>query len=288
MRASVYSICFFACILVGEYFGRGQAVDAGTLIKRAQLANSPGASSVIDAVPKCNAPVDHSCDDKSFDEIADQIGGGGLLSGAKTGVLGGAAGGLPGGLPGRRRRFAIPKGNPVPPAAANPGLLNAAGGAGQLANAPGISFISDPNGMAPTALQNKLHKCQEKTKPGGQFDDIKSQLASGDFSKLTNPSAINAGDQCKKFMDQEREQCNALKRQACAFLKGGVKDIKNINCALKDMVATAGKVHATNSACDTAQSLIKNPNNAGNTLQSGAKGVGTGLVMNQGANTVLG
>jgi hypothetical protein len=286
------SILSIACICLHFGSGYGQLGNLGTAVQGAQLMNNLGASNVV---PKCNCPVDHSCDDMSFADISSKIAGGGLMSGAQKGILGGAMPSLPGG---RRKRGlfgnklalpAAPAPAPAAPMASN--MLNPAGGANQLSSlgkVPGTSFFSDPKGMGPTAVQNKLNKCDQNNKPGGQFDQLKTQLSSGDFKSLTNPQAISAGDTCKQFMDTNKQQCQMLKRQCCAFLNGGVKDPAQLSCTFKDIMATSGKIQAENSACNTAQDLMKNPGNAGNTLQNGAKGIGTGVALNQGANSVLG
>jgi len=206
--------------------GGGGLGNAGTALQGAQMAEK--------VVPKCAAPIDHSCDDMSFSELSDKVGG-------------------------------------------IPGIDN-------------ISQLQGGNLLGDSTMTNQMKRksgmCDENTKPGGQFDQMKpnmDSLMSGKVDGLADnlkPQALDAGKACKNAMDTDREKCNVMKRQMCAFMKGGVQDPTKLNCAFQDMMKTTGQVQAKDDACKTADAVFKNPSNAGSTLQSGAPGIAAGLALN--------
>uniref|UniRef100_A0A914E6W8 Uncharacterized protein n=1 Tax=Acrobeloides nanus TaxID=290746 RepID=A0A914E6W8_9BILA len=295
-------------LALGSLFGGGEnpVGPLGGALAAANTANqlSQPTGTVINAVPKCDAPEDHSCDNMSFSEMANQVAGGGLFKGVQQGILGNAASNLPGTNTFSRRsvRGLFGTGSLFKPVVSNvPGTaliqdqqIGSLGSPIVLSNVPGIAFIQDPNML--NAIQSKLRKCDERNGPQGIFTQMKpsvDQLAAGTLPGIPDnlqSQAKSAAQICKDTIKTDEDQCRMLKRQACAFLKGQVNDPTKVSCAFKDLMSTQGSIQAKNIGCDTANELIQNPSNAAAILTNGGtNGVANGLgaaVLGDAANKV--
>jgi len=261
MRFSILVIgCLFCAGIdrtYGGLFGGAPAVPA--VANPLPAANPIGASplggaggvaqgaQLLNAMPDCDAPIDHSCDNMQMSDMANQIGGGNLLGGPMGALLGG----------GRRRRR----------------LAGLAGGLSPNTIVPGAAAASSP--MFTDQIAGKMKTCDDQEKQKGPFAMDPNQLnslASGNFGGITDPTKIDAGKQCKQMMDTNKDNCQMMKRQCCAFMKGTIQPTQ-LNCAFKDIMQTQAKVKAKDTACETASSVLSNPSNAGGAIQGAMPGM---------------
>jgi len=244
--------------------------NAGTALQGAQAANT-----LMSAMPSCQAPIDHSCDDMPMSEMSNKIGGGALASGANKGF-----GGLPlPGIGGKRRRRGIGGLGAV----ANPagGLGGAGNPLGALSGAPGGSALASP--MFTSALQGKMANCDQNDQ---QQQQLGPQIAQGLASGKFNPQQMDMGKQCQNAMNTNKDKCQMMKRQCCSIMNGGISNPAALQCSMKDVMATQAQIQAKNTACDTAKNVFANPSNAGGAIQGAAPGLMGAAVLGGAANKV--
>jgi len=224
------------------------------------LAAAGAANQLMSAMPACQCPVDHSCDNVPFSEMGNKIGGGGLTQGAQKGLMGG--------IGKRRRRSGIGGlGNAAGALGGMSGGSNPFAGAGLMQNVPGGSTLD--SSMFKGMLQGKMSDCDKNEQ---QQQQLGPQLAQGLASGKFNPQQMDVGKQCQDAMNTNKDKCNMMKRQCCSMMNGGISDPTKLQCSMKDILATQSQIQAKNTACDTASSIMKNPNdpNTFNNAKNGA------------------
>jgi len=256
--------------------GGGSLGNAGTALQGAGLANQ-----ALGAMPSCQCPTDHSCDNMPMSEMSSKIGGGAMAQGANKGF-----GGLPLALPGmgKRRRRGIPAlGNPAA------GLANPAGGGlggagnplGTLSGAQGGSLLASPDFTS--TLQNKMADCDKNDQ---QQQQLGPQIAQGLASGKFNPSQMDMGKKCQDMMNTNKDKCQMMKRQCCSIMNGGLSNPMQLSCSMKDILGTQAQIQAKDQSCKTANEVFSNPSNAGGAIQGAAPGMMGAAVLGGAASKV--